>query len=292
MSAIVKYKISAYARGRIFITIGILLLLNASFGWAEDSMGASLEGNENEISSPMKSPPVAGPLAPLLQALDEDNPSFTKNIKSKNQTIPAQIPTPASVSPAVPSSGGMMDAGMMDMMGKMMGKKAEAEGKPSNPMQTSSAATSEIPEFAGVFHLYHLGVSGFFLDHLDMAVLTAEQQMKLRQLKESALLNKLTSERKINQAEQELWLLTGIDKPNIYFIEVKLNEIEKQKCAERLEFIRSVGEAAETLTPEQRSILMSRMSPNGGMNQKPVEDSAIPPEKKSGPSGSMKPGDM
>jgi len=75
------------------------------------------------------------------------------------------------------------------------------------------------------------------------------------------LLAQATADRQIGQAEQELWVLTGTDEPDVTRIEAKVREIENLKGGQRMAFIRAVGEAARGLTDEQRKVLVGEMSP-------------------------------
>ncbi len=134
----------------------------------------------------------------------------------------------------------------MAMMGKVKG---------TDKMQVSSA----LPGFAGASHIYHIGATSFFLDHSEHITLTQEQQLKLNKIKEKTLLEQATFERSIAQAEQELWVLTGSDKPDATKIEAKIRDIEKQSGEKRIAFIRAVGEAAKVLTDEQRKALVGTL---------------------------------
>jgi hypothetical protein len=152
------------------------------------------------------------------------------------------MPSPA---PAAPMSGGGMSMGddKMEMAG-MMGMG----GGGAMPQ-------SALPGFPGASHLYHIGATGFFLDHPQHIALTTEQQAGLNKAKEQALLAKSTTDRTVEQAEQALWMLTAADQPNATQIEAKIREIEKVRGDERLSFIRAVGDASKLLTDEQRKIL-------------------------------------
>lgn len=149
--------------------------------------------------------------------------------------MPAKTP---AVGMANMSGSGMM--GMMDM-----GGGASMAAMPH----------SALPGFPGASHLYHLGATGFFLDHPQHIALTTQQQAALNQAKEQALLAKSTADRAVEQAEQELWTLTAADQPDAAKIEAKIREIEKLRGDERLAFIRAVGEASNLLDDEQRKIL-------------------------------------
>jgi hypothetical protein len=139
---------------------------------------------------------------------------------------------------------------MIGMMG--MGRMGQG-GMPSmGVMQMPSA----LPGFPGASHIYHIGAASFFLDHPDHIKLTTKQQATLNSLKEKALLEKSTSQRKIDEAEQELWTLTASDQPDATKIDAKVRDIEKLRGDQRLAFIRAVGQAAKTLTDEQRQALL------------------------------------
>lgn len=165
---------------------------------------------------------------------------------------------------------GMMSKGMggMGMMSMMKGKKGMmGMGMMGmNPaMQSDSMAGMEMPSalpgFPGASHLYHIGQTGFFLDHPEHITLTDQQQKKLNTIKESSLLATSTSERKIAEAEQELWVLTAADQPDISKIEAKAKEIASLTVNNRIEFIRAVGNAAEILSEDQRQALVGTAMP-------------------------------
>jgi Spy/CpxP family protein refolding chaperone len=90
-----------------------------------------------------------------------------------------------------------------------------------------------------------------------------EQTTNLNGIKQRALLEQSAAQRKINEAEQALWMLTAADQPDGAAIETKLREIEKLKSDERLAFIRAVGEAAKVLDADQRKMVLG-MTPMPG----------------------------
>lgn len=148
----------------------------------------------------------------------------------------------ASPAPAAPMSGGMEMAGMMGMA----------------PMPAGAPAAmpdSALPGFPGASHLYHIGATGFFLDHPEHITLTTDQQAALNKIKDQALIAKSAADRAREQAEQELGTLTAADQPDVAKIEAKVREIAKLAGDQRLAFIRAVGEAAKLLTADQRKIL-------------------------------------
>ena len=160
---------------------------------------------------------------------------------------------------------GMMGQGMggMGMMSGMKGKKGMmGMGMMGmNPAMSSDSMAgmdmpSALPGFPGASHLYHIGQTGFFLDHPEHITLSDEQQKKLNEIKESALLATSTAEREIAESEQDLWKLTAAAEPDIKKIEAKAKQIAQLQLENRIAFIRSVGKAASVLTKEQRQTLV------------------------------------
>jgi uncharacterized small protein (DUF1192 family) len=140
-----------------------------------------------------------------------------------------------------------MEMGMKMKMGMgMMGRMKGMEN-----LQMASA----LPGFPGASHIYHIGATSFFLDHAEHITLTSEQQTQLNRIKEEAMLAQGTLDRQIEESEQQLWVLTGADSPDVTGIEARVGEIAKLTANKRIAFIRSVGQAAGVLTVEQRSAL-------------------------------------
>ena len=156
------------------------------------------------------------------------------------------------------SGGGMGGMGMDGMM-KMMGMGNMPMGGAGSPAAMSMP--SALPGFPGASHIYHIGATGFFLDHPEHITLTLEQQTALSQKKEQALLQQAEFQRKIEQAEQELWVLTAADQPDAMAIDKKVQEIAKLQGDQRVAFIRACGEAAKVLTDEQRRQLTGMLPP-------------------------------
>lgn len=162
--------------------------------------------------------------------------------------------TPAMSTPDAMPSGTMGGSGM-DMMGKM--RDSGMQSRRGKAMSMNSA----LPGFPGASRLYHVGAIDFFLDHPQHITLTTEQQSALNRVKERALLDKANADRRIEQAEQELFQLTGADSPDGTRVDAKVREIEKLRADGRLAYIRAVGEAARQLTPEQRSAVLGTGAP-------------------------------
>lgn len=176
------------------------------------------------------------------------------------------------------SGGGMsmmdMDKGEMGMppdgmktpdkmMRGEMGMGQMPSGSNSPPAARAGCAPrsmSSLPGVPGASHVYHIGSSGFFLDQPQLNP-TTQQQTALNRIKERALLDRSNAERRIEQAEQELWALTGADQPDAAKVQAKLQEIEQLRTNERIGFIRAVGEATKQLTPEQQTTLLGTTPP-------------------------------
>lgn len=152
---------------------------------------------------------------------------------------------PGAPAPAM-NPGMGMDS--MEMAG-MMGMSPMGGGSPA------AMAQSALPGFPGASHLYHIGATGFYLDHPQHIALTLEQQAGLNQAKQQAAFAKSTADLAAAQVEQELWMMTAADQPDAAKIEAKIRENEKIRGDERLAFIRAVGEASKLLTDEQRKSL-------------------------------------
>ena len=164
--------------------------------------------------------------------------------------------------------GGMpgmgIEGGGMEMMG-MMGMAGMGQGGMKGMMGMGAMQTvAALPGFPGASHIYHVGAPGFFLDHPEHIKLTTQQQATLNGIKEKALLEKSSGQRKIEEAEQELWTLTASDQPDATKIGAKVREIEKLRSDQRLAFIRAVGEAARVLSEDQRHALLGTATDKPG----------------------------
>lgn len=137
-----------------------------------------------------------------------------------------------------------MNMGMKGMGMRMMGK-----------MPNSSMNVSALPGFPGASHLYHIGSTGFFLDHQGHIGLSTEQQEELNLIKEASALEQNEFDRQIERAEEELWAITSAAEPDATAIEKKLADIGVLAGQQRLNFIRAVGKAAKILSDDQRKML-------------------------------------
>jgi hypothetical protein len=168
---------------------------------------------------------------------------------------------PAASAPA--AAMGMCCMGEMGEMGAMPPTgNAAMSGKPAaaGGMASMSGPSSAMPGQAGASHLYHVGSTGFFLNHPRHITLTADQKLGLNRLKEKAMLDRASGQRQIDQAEQELYSLTGADQIDTSKVQAKIGEIEKLRAEQRMSFIRAVGEASNLLTHDQHQALVGTMA--------------------------------
>jgi hypothetical protein len=192
--------------------------------------GAMTMGNQSKGS--MTQPAQAG-----MKMMDDDMDMSMSN------------PNAGSSMPAA-SAGGM---GMMEMMRSMMRDDMMGMGAMGGMKSPVAMATpSALPGFPGQSHLYHIGATGFFLDHPQHITLTTQQQQMLAQHKQQSLLKQGDLQRQIDAAEEKLWQLTGADQPQIGNIDKQVREIERLRADQRIAFIRAVGETAKVLTEQQR----------------------------------------
>ena len=152
---------------------------------------------------------------------------------------------------------GIPPEGMMRDMARMASSSAPSSSALA-PSPPTARALSALPGMPGVSHLYHIGSTGFFLDQPQIQ-LTSDQQSRLRQIMERALLERGNRDRAIEQAEQELWALTG-DGTDSARAEAKIAEIERTRANQRIDFIRAVGEAVDVLAAEQRTALVGTIA--------------------------------
>ena len=151
--------------------------------------------------------------------------------------------------------GGMgpSDANRMGGMRSMMGMSPKA--KDVDGTTDAMEVRSNLPGFPGASHIYHIGATGFFLDHSEHIGLTLEQQTRLNEKKQEIILAQSDYDRRIEGLEEVLWSLTAASTPDINRIETEVRAIGALRAEKRLAFIRAVGEAAQILTVEQRQTL-------------------------------------
>ena len=238
----------------VLLTIGSVLGLQSRPALADDATGRiyllearvlKLEAASNEQSGMLKH----------MVVLNQDPQSGSATIQPAGGAADAEMgigtagAPPATVSKDMPKSAGCCSG----MMGKMGGAAP-----------TSTPMPSGLPGFPGAAHLYHMGATGFFLDSPDTIKLTLDQQAALNAIREQSIGNHASAQRQIDQAEQELWILTSSDQPDTPALEKKIHEIEHLNGEQRIAFIRSVGEAARILTEDQRAALLGTVGSMGG----------------------------
>ena len=148
----------------------------------------------------------------------------------------------------------------MGEMGMPPGGSAGMAAPASAPgMAGMSGPSSAMPGQPGASHLLHMGSTGFFLNHSQHITVTADQKSKLNRIKEKAMLDQASEQRKIDQGEQELYTLTGADQLDNSKVQAKIGEIEKLRTGQRMNFIQAVGEASNVLTHDQHLALLGTM---------------------------------
>ncbi len=202
--------------------------------------------------------------------------SFNGNAWADPGEMGAMPPTAAPAAAPMPAGGmGMMDDDKSEMgcmgMGcdkmEMVGMMGMAGG--------GEMPQSVVPGSSGVSSLYHIGATGFFLDHPQHITLSTQQQLALNHANEQALLAKNTADRAIAQAEQELWTLTAAAQPDTAKIKAQIARIATLNGDARLAFIHAVGEASKLLTDEQRKILIG-FAPPAPATATPAPAAAMP----------------
>ncbi len=121
---------------------------------------------------------------------------------------------------------------------------------------------SSLPGSPGVSQMYHIGATGFFLNHSEHITLTTRQQMAFNGMKQTALLKKSTTQRKIEEVEQELWELAGVNEPDADQIHDTVQAIGKLRGEQWIAFSQSVGSAALILADRQRQMLLGTTEPS------------------------------
>ena len=217
-------------------------------------------------------------------------------LRAQVAKLQAAVQQPGSAS--MPTAGAAKGMGMMGEMGGMMpgmmGDKGEMGGMapggmappakamgmccmgemgmppggstgmgamaPPQGMAGMSGPSSAMPGQPGASHLLHIGSTGFFLNHSQHITLTAAQKSKLNHLREKAMLDQATEQRKIDEAEQELYTLTGSEQIDNAKIQAKVAETEKLRGGQRMNFIQAVSEASNVLTHDQHLALMGTMA--------------------------------
>ncbi|WP_437656830.1 periplasmic heavy metal sensor [Sorangium sp. So ce1182] len=120
----------------------------------------------------------------------------------------------------------------------------------------AGGATPGLPG-GGAPHVYHAGAEDFFLGRAAALGLSTDQQNQLAALRERALLAFATTQRQLDQAEQDLWVLTSAERPDAAKVEAKLSEISRLSARQRMDYIRAVGDAVGILSDAQRKAVVA-----------------------------------
>lgn len=178
--------------------------------------------------------------------------------KSMGSLLTQQPANPPMSSTGSNQMQGMM-AGMMNMMNSMMSGMGGMPGATSMappPGIGLQGALSSLPGFPGASHLYHIGATNFFLDHPEHLILTLDQQTRLSEIRTKALMTRADYNRKIQLEEENIWILTASDRPDLKLIADKIRVVEKLRGDQRVAFIEDVGKAASQLTEIQIKALI------------------------------------
>ena len=278
---------------RLFVTA---VLTGSCFIFVSaDNLSAQTPNSSAPAATPAGDPALAQQLAQLQARVAQLEAALAKSTPAMAAPPVTTTPAPAMAgmgAGAAPAAGAN---GMMGMMDKMMGMKDKmmpsAGGMPmpsggsmpapaTGTSNSGSMTQSSVPGVPGASRLYHIGATGFFLDHPQHITLTTEQQAALNKAKTDALLAKSTADRAVEQAEQALWLLTAADQPDITLIEAKIREIEKLRSDGRLAFIRAVGNASKVLTEEQQKSLTGLAPAAAPANSMTAPPASMPPKMK------------
>ena len=214
--------------------------------------GAMKPGGDNHaaMEHDMKSQPQSGQMQPQPQTETSQPPAAQPQNESDHAAMghgsmsqPATAQSQPTQAPATPPTGGEAMQEGINAMGRVKDLAGSGKG-------------TEV-----VSRLFHAGAKDFFLDHAQHITMSAEQQKRLNQIKEQALLDKASANRKIQEAEQQLWKTTGADRPDVEEIEIKVRQVEQFRADQRIGFIRAVDQAAKVFTEEQTKILLGTAAP-------------------------------
>ena len=233
--------------------------LRAQVARLQAAVEQSGSGNKSDstagmaMGTPAKSKAMGG-MAPASKAAMPAGGGMMGMMGDKGETNGMPGGGMAAMPPPAPAA-----AMGMCCMGEMGGMSGGAM-PPKGGMAAMSGPASAMPGQPGASHLYHIGSTGFFLNHSQHITLTADQKYTLNRLKERAMMDRASQQRKIDQAEQDLYTLTGADQLDNAMVQGKIGEIEKLRSEQRMNFIRAVGEASNVLTHDQHLALMGTMS--------------------------------
>lgn len=161
-----------------------------------------------------------------------------------------------SMAPSQATDSSSMSMGPMPGMGQSQSRQMRMMGSMGQASASRTAVLSVLPGFPGASHIYHIGANTHFLDYAEALGLSHEQHRQLSELHAQSELQQNDMQRSLDKLEQDLWVLTSAGQPDGDAISRKIREIATQTAEMRLQFIRSVGEAASVLTDAQRRQLV------------------------------------
>ena len=263
--------------------------------------GCSKAADESAAAAPNASAQAQAAQLAILAAQAAQNQKQPGTMQEDGAAAPsAPMAMGGAAAPSAPMAmgggavpGAPMASGQPAADSPPMNMGAPAAGAPTGmarlfgqpPMPSGASAAGGLPQAIGAPHIYHLGANTFFLDQASAIGLTTEQQKKLTALKESAATAYATTQRKIDQGEQDLWVLSSSEAPQIAKIETKIGETARLTGQQRMDFIRTVGVAVAVLSDAQRKAVASQggamppstMPPAASASGMPMGGGAPPP---------------
>ena len=220
---------------------------------AAQSAIAAARAQQDPRSAGLTEGGAAAPAAPMAMGATDDS-------GMANGAAPAPMAMGAPDADSPPANMAAATAGAPTGMARMLGQ----------PPSASASMAAGLPAAIGAPHIYHLGADNFFLDQVSAIGLTTEQQKKLSSLKESGAVAYATTQRKIDQKEQDLWVISSSETPDITKIEAKVGEVTRLSGQQRMDFIRTVGAAVGVLTDVQRKAVASQVAMQPGAMPTPA----------------------
>ena len=149
-------------------------------------------------TGPAKTAHSAHVTAAVSQATTQTVEARLADLQAKIQRLEAAMQQQSGVMSGAMPTNGMpeMASGGKPTQGNMAGMMGKMGGK-GNKGDSGMAMASALPGFPGASHLYHIGATGFFLDHPQHIALSTKQQMMLNQIKEQSALNRASADRSV-----------------------------------------------------------------------------------------------
>lgn len=250
---------------RLRLTLAMRRLALAGALASVSLTGAFADHGMTQPEMPMEHDSPMGPAMPM-----EDDPVMRGTMPSDSGAMPPMGPMKGRMGMEKPEMG-RMRAGEKNQV------QMESAGASAQP-----AAARALPGFSGTPRVYHMGATGLFLDHPEHITLTAKQQDALQAIKTKAARNQASYREQIEKAEDEVWALTGAERPDADALDRKIRAIEAMRREQRMDYVRFVGEAAKVLTEGQRRQLtgLADSKPSGPAPAAVSDQSAHKPDPK------------